>query len=85
MPRPGWSISGSIHATVTDRLTEAYARHLPRWTVPNYGAALRVTVEIGFAVDVMLQEGRRVFADVTRRDTARIRFRPISRDNRRLA
>lgn len=60
------------HRLVTDRLAEAYGRHLPNIDRGALWRRLRITVEIGFAIDVMLQEEDRVSAEIAFRDTARM-------------
>lgn len=60
------------HRLVTDRLAEVYGRHLPNVDRGTLWRRLRITVEIGFAVDVMLQEEDRVSAEIAFRDTARM-------------
>ena len=44
------------HRFVTDRLTDAYARHLPGVDRALLWQRLRLSVEIGFSVEEMLQE-----------------------------
>lgn len=66
------------HRLVTDRLAEVYGRHLPDVDRGKLWRRLRITVEIGFAVDVMLQEEDRVSAEVAFRDTARMLQADIS-------
>jgi AcrR family transcriptional regulator len=48
------------HRYVTDRLTEAFARHRPDIDREELWQRLRLSVEIGFAVDEMLQEEDRI-------------------------
>jgi len=48
------------HRYVTDRLVEAYARHVPDIDRDELWQRLRLSVEIGFAVDEMLQEEDRI-------------------------
>jgi AcrR family transcriptional regulator len=48
------------HRYVTDRLVEAYARHMPDIDRDELWQRLRLSVEIGFAVDEMLQEEDRI-------------------------
>lgn len=48
------------HRYVTDRLVEAYARHVPEIDRDELWQRLRLSVEIGFAVDEMLQEEDRI-------------------------
>jgi AcrR family transcriptional regulator len=66
------------HRKVADRLTDAYARHLPHMDRDLLWRRLRVTVEIGFSVDAMLQEEDRVSAEIAIRDTARMLQADIS-------
>lgn len=60
------------HRRVTDRLTDAYAPHLPHLDRDVLWRRLRVSVEIGFAVDVMLQEEDQLPIDAALRQTARM-------------
>ena len=60
------------HRLVTDRLTDAYLRHLPGVDRDQLWRRLRISVEIGFAVDEMLQEEERVSADLAFRNAARM-------------
>ena len=60
------------HRKVTDRLTDAYARHLPGIDRAALWRRLRVSVEIGFAIDVMLQEEDGVWMDAALRQTAQM-------------
>jgi len=48
------------HRYVTDRLVEAYARHVPDIDRDELWQRLRLSVEIGFAVDEMIQEEDRI-------------------------
>jgi len=48
------------HRYVTDRLVEAYARHMPDIDRDDLWQRLRLSVEIGFAVDEMIQEEDRI-------------------------
>ena len=48
------------HRYVTDRLVEAYARHMPDIDRDELWQRLRLSVEIGFAVDEMIQEEDRI-------------------------
>jgi len=48
------------HRYVTDRLVEAYARHMPDIDRDDLWRRLRLSVEIGFAVDEMIQEEDRI-------------------------
>ncbi|MEP7004920.1 MAG: TetR/AcrR family transcriptional regulator [Sphingomonas bacterium] len=48
------------HRYVTDRLVEAYARHMPDIDRDELWQRLRLSVEIGFAVDEMTQEEDRI-------------------------
>jgi hypothetical protein len=58
------------HRRVTDRLTDAYAPHLPCIDRAVLWRRLRVSVEIGFAVDVMLQEEDQIPIGAALRQTA---------------
>lgn len=51
------------HRAVTDQLTDAYARYLPDVDRSKLWQMLRLSVELGFAADEMLQEEDRVDAD----------------------
>lgn len=53
------------HRHVTDQLVEAYARHLPDIDREILWQRLRLSVELGFAADEMLQEETRVSSDLT--------------------
>lgn len=53
------------HRHVTDQLVEAYARHLPDIDRDILWQRLRLSVELGFAADEMLQEETRVSSDLT--------------------
>lgn len=66
------------HRQVADRLAEVYGRHLPDMDRGILWRRLRITVEIGFAVDVMLQEEDRVSPEIAFRDTARMLQADIS-------
>ncbi|MEO9132460.1 MAG: TetR/AcrR family transcriptional regulator [Sphingomonas sp.] len=48
------------HRYVTDRLVDAFARHVPDIDRDALWQRLRLSVEIGFAVDEMLQEEDRI-------------------------
>ena len=48
------------HRYVTDRLVEAYSRHMPDIDRDDLWRRLRLSVEIGFAVDEMIQEEDRI-------------------------
>lgn len=48
------------HRYVTDRLVEAYARHLPDVDREALWQRLRISVELGFSADEMTQEESRV-------------------------
>jgi AcrR family transcriptional regulator len=60
------------HRFVTDRLTDAYAPHLPGVDRDELWRRMRLSVEIGFAVDEMLQEEDRIAPDVAMRQTAQM-------------
>lgn len=60
------------HRYVTDRLTDAYARYLPQLSREQLWRRLRISVEVGFAIDEMLQEEDRVDADVAFRNVVRM-------------
>jgi AcrR family transcriptional regulator len=59
------------HRLVTDQLTDAYARHMPEVDREDLWRRLRLSVEMGFAVDEMLYEETRIPADVAFRHAAR--------------
>jgi AcrR family transcriptional regulator len=52
------------HRYVTDKLTDAYARHLPDLDRGELWRRLRLSVEMGFAVDEMLQEETGIPPDI---------------------
>lgn len=58
------------HRHVTDQLVEAYVRHLPDVDRDVLWQRLRLSVELGFAADEMLQEETRVSSDLTIRHVA---------------
>ena len=60
------------HRYVTDRLVEAYSRHLPDADRDALWQRLRLTVELGFAADEMLYEETRMSSDAVFRLTARM-------------
>lgn len=60
------------HRYVTDRLVEAYSRHLPHADRDELWQRLRLTVELGFAADEMLYEETRISTDAVFRLTARM-------------
>lgn len=60
------------HRYVTDRLVDAYARHLPDADRDDLWQQLRLAVELGFAADEMLYEETHVSQDVVFRSTARM-------------
>lgn len=60
------------HRYVTDRLVEAYSRHLPDADRDELWQRLRLTVELGFAADEMLYEETRISTDAVFRLTARM-------------
>lgn len=51
------------HRYVTDQLTDAYAKHLPGIPREELWRRLRLSVEMGFAIDEMLTEETRITAD----------------------
>ena len=51
------------HRYVTDRLTEAYAPHLPDIPREELWRRLRLSVEMGFAIDEMLTEETRISSE----------------------
>lgn len=51
------------HRYVTDRLTDAYAAHLPGVDRKELWSRLRLSVEMGFAVDEMLAEESEISRD----------------------
>lgn len=60
------------HRRVTDRLTDTYLPFLPGISRDQLWRRLRISVEVGFAVDEMLQEEERVSADFAFRNAARM-------------
>ena len=58
------------HRHVTDQLVEAYARHLPGVDREVLWQRLRLSVELGFAADAMLQEETRISSDLAIRHVA---------------
>ncbi|TZG29449.1 TetR/AcrR family transcriptional regulator [Sphingomonas montanisoli] len=66
------SIRLESHRYVTDRLTEAYASYLPGVDREELWRRLRLSVEVGFAIDEMLQEEDRVSPEAVMRQTAQM-------------
>lgn len=60
------------HRSVTDRLTDTYLPFLPGMDREQLWRRLRISVEVGFAVDEMLQEEERVSADMAFRNAAQM-------------
>jgi len=60
------------HRYVTDRLTEAYARHLPDVPRALLWQRLRLTVEMGFSIDEMLCEEPTMDADAAFKHAGRL-------------
>lgn len=60
------------HRYVTDRLVEAYSRYLPGVDREALWQQVRLSVELGFAADQMLQEETRVSAELVFSSVARI-------------
>jgi len=60
------------HRYVTDKLVEAYMRYLPDLDREALWQEVRLSVELGFAADEMLQEETRVSADAVFSRVARI-------------
>lgn len=60
------------HRYVTDKLAEAYARHLPDMDRTELWRRLRVSVEMGFAIDEMLNEETRIPPDAAIAHVARM-------------
>ncbi len=58
------------HRHVTDQLVEAYARHLPGVDRELLWQRLRLSVELGFAADEMVQEETRIAPDMAIRQVA---------------
>lgn len=58
------------HRHVTDQLVEAYARHLPGVDRDLLWQQMRLSVELGFAADEMLQEETRLAPEPTMRHVA---------------
>ncbi len=60
------------HRYVTDQLVAAYMRHLPNVDRDALWQQLRLSVELGFAADEMLQEETRVSPDFVFSQVARV-------------
>jgi AcrR family transcriptional regulator len=60
------------HRLVTDRLTEAYAPLFPELSRKMLWRRLRLAIEIGFAIDEMLNEEDRIPRNELLRETARL-------------
>ena len=60
------------HRRVTDRLTDTYLPFLPGMDRDQLWRRLRISVEVGFAIDKMLQEEERVSADMAFRNAAQM-------------
>ena len=60
------------HRYVTDRLTDAYARHLPNIPREVLWQRLRLSVEMGFAIDEMLCEEPSMVADAAFRHAGQL-------------
>lgn len=60
------------HRLVTDRLAEAYASLLPDMPREVLWRRLRISVELGYAIDEMLTEETRLTRDEVFRDAARL-------------
>ncbi|WP_260599274.1 TetR/AcrR family transcriptional regulator [Sphingomonas endolithica] len=60
------------HRWVTDRLTDTYLPFLPGLDREQLWRRLRISVELGFAIDEMLQEEERVSADMAFRNAAQM-------------
>jgi AcrR family transcriptional regulator len=60
------------HRYVTDKLVEAYMRYMPSADRDALWQEVRLSVELGFAADEMLQEETRVSADAVFSRVARI-------------
>ena len=58
------------HRHVTDQLVDAYARHLPDVDREILWQRLRLSVELGFAADEMVQEETRIAPDMAIRQVA---------------
>ncbi|MEG3089103.1 TetR/AcrR family transcriptional regulator [Sphingomonas sp. PB4P5] len=58
------------HRHVTDKLVAAYARHLPEVDRVELWQRLRLSVELGFAADEMLQEETRISPEFAMRRVA---------------
>ena len=58
------------HRYVTDRLADAYMRHLPDADRETLWQRLRLSVELGFAADEMLQEETRISPEFALRHVA---------------
>ena len=67
------------HRHVTDRLTDAYTRLGSRLDRDELWRRLRLSVEIGFAIDEMLQEETGLSADETFRYAAKLMQADLSR------
>ncbi|MES2452829.1 TetR/AcrR family transcriptional regulator [Sphingomonas sp. QA11] len=60
------------HRYVTDKLVEAYTRYLPDMDRDELWQRLRLSVELGFAADEMLQEETRVSEGTVLKSVARL-------------
>lgn len=60
------------HRYVTDKLVEAYVRYLPELDRDELWQRLRLSVELGFAADEMLNEETRVAPDLVFRHVANL-------------
>jgi AcrR family transcriptional regulator len=60
------------HRLVTDRMVEAYAPHLPDMPREVLWRRLRISVELGFAIDEMLTEEDRIPRDALFHDAAQL-------------
>ncbi len=58
------------HRYVTDRLVEAYIRYLPDVDCDELWQRLRLSVELGFAADEMLQEETRISPEMAMKHVA---------------
>lgn len=60
------------HRMVTEQLTDAYARHMPDVDREDLWHRIRLSVEMGFAIDEMLYEETRIPADAAFYHAARM-------------
>jgi AcrR family transcriptional regulator len=68
------------HRYVTDKLVDAYIRHLPGMDRDLLWQQLRLSVELGFAADEMLQEETRVAPETVFNQVASLLMNDLSHD-----